>query len=412
MPPRFPGRSRLRRAVFLLLAACALTCRPARAQRQPQLVLGKDASLDIGLMLQTHTFVAHETLGSGGDRDLHPRMFLRRARLRFTAQATRWVTVLLQTDRGDGDGRLGVEFRLIDAYAILNVHPMLRLFSGIHMAPASRQNLTLSASLVAFDRPAQAFKTLTWGTRALAQFANRTVASTDAGFRNATPVRDVGWTTFGTTDLAPKVHFKYYAGLYEGIPLAGHRTFRTTARVQLNLLDGERDYFNASTYQGGRRTVALGLALDRQAKVAHDQGRILGYRHATADLFVEHPAGPGSLSAELGASALDLGGGRQVSTTLDPEAPRRDVRKAEGVGHYAQVAYWLGGVQPWAGHERWYARDGAGSFKAVRFGVTRYLAGQNANLKLGYEHFWGGSPLGRGAERTWSTVAFGIFVFY
>jgi hypothetical protein len=369
--------------------------------------------MDLGLMLQTHTLLAHEALASDAPRELAPRMFIRRARLRITAQATRWVTVLLQTDRGDGDGRLGLEFRLIDAYAILNVHPMLRLFSGIHMAPASRQNLTLSASLVAFDRPAQAFKTLTWGTRALAQFANRTVPNTDAGFRNTTPVRDVGWTAFGVADLSPTVHYKYYAGIYEGIQLPERRSWRTTARAQLNLLDAEREYFNASSYQGSRRTVALGLALDHQARIAHDQGRDIGYRHATADLFLEHPAGPGSLSFETALSSLDLGGGRQVSASRDPEAPRRDVRRAEGVGFYTQLAYafpW--GFQPWASHERWYARDPVGSFEAARFGVTRYLAGQNVNVKIGYEHFRGRAPLGRGAEHTWSTVALGIFVFY
>jgi hypothetical protein len=396
-----------------VLVVVGSTLAPSRAHAGATLDLGEDAKLDFGFMLQTHTVLADEDLAGDGERDAMPRLIVRRARLRLGAQATRYFSAVLQTDRGDGDGRLGLEYRLIDAHATFHAHPWFRVISGIHMAPANRQNLTLSSALVGFDRPSASFKTLTWGTRALAQFGNRSMPNTDAGLRAPTPVRDLGWTAFGAGDLSPKVHLKYYAGIYEGVQLTATRTFRTTARVQLNLLDAEPDYFNASTYRGARRTIALGAAFDMQPNVAEDRDAgPVDYRYATLDVFAEHRVGPGSLSFEAAYSQLSLGGGRAVATGRETDAPTRDVRAAEGGGVYVQSAYTLRFVQPWVGYERWRARDERGSFEAARFGFNHYVRGQNLNVKVAYEHMRGGAPLGRGAERTWGTFAVGLFLFY
>jgi hypothetical protein len=383
---------------------------PTAARAGGKLPLGPDSELDLGFTAQTHGILGPRD-STEGHEDLDGRLVLRRARLRLGADVTRWFSAQLQTDRGDGDGRLGIELRLIDAFVVAKPHRLLHLYAGLHMAPTSRQNLTFSFALLGFDRPGLAFKSLTWGTRSLGQFGNLALPETDSGLRGRTTVRDSGTTAFGRADLTQDLHLKYYLGAYEGVRVAGGSAVRTTARAQLNLWDEEPAYFNASTYLGDKRTIALGASYDAQGRVARDDaGFAVDYAHASADLFAEHRLGTGAVSFEVGASRLRLGGRPMVDVDGRADTPLRHVRSAEGEGAYAQLAYALGVVQPWLAAERWWARDPTGSYVAFRFGLNHYVARHHANVKLAYEHLRVGAE--GGGARSIGALALGVFLFY
>jgi hypothetical protein len=121
-------------------------------------------------------------------------------------------------------------------------------------------------------------------------------------FNSATgPVgRDAGIEVRG---LLLSNHIEYRAGLFQGLrkpgvapamagakgEASGQNMFRFAGRVQINLLDAETGFFYAGTYLGKKKIVSIGGAIDLQ-----DQ-----YQHWAVDGFVDLPAGPGTLTAQV-----------------------------------------------------------------------------------------------------------------
>ena len=415
-PPLSRARSRAaRRTTVGAAVALAVLALAPPARAGAKLRAGPHTTLDLGFSLHDHGLVSRDHADADQDRELAPRLLIRRARLRLDANVTEHFGARLQTDRGDGDGRLGVEYRLIDAFFVARAAAPLQLRVGLHLAPSQRQNVTGSSGLLVFDRPGLAFKALTWGTRALLQFGNRAAPGTDAGLRLAAPVRDMGATLHGDLALARELHLKYFAGAYEGVRRAGGTPVRTTGRVQLNFGDPEPGYFVSGTYFGRKRTVGIGASVDAQPRVARDEALgVVGYRLLSADLFVEQPLAGHTLTFEGGVTSLALGGATRLDADGDPTTPATDARRAEGAGAYAQVALTVGRIQPWLGYEAWQARDVAGSYDAFRFGVTHVidLAGGIANLKLAYEHARLEIPSATLGGRSLGTLAVGLFFNY
>lgn len=364
--------------------------------------------MDLGLLFHGLSFYAHDPGREEGPAG-QGEFVLRRARLRVLANVRPWLTAFLQTERGSGDGAIGLEFRVIDAWVEFHPHPAAKLRVGAHMAPASRQNTTLAMGLMAPDRPSSAFRTLTWGTRALARFANESLLHTDAGLRGVNPVRDHGITFNGVVEPTAGLHLKYYAGLYEGVQKAGSKIPRVTGRLQVNLGDPEPAYFNRATYRGALRTFAMGTSLDWQPHVAPAvNGGSANYTFATVDLFAERRLLGGDLSVEAAWKHLSLGGVREL-LPLGAGGPVRDARLSEGHGAFAQVGWHRADWQPWVGWETWRAGVAEGHLDAVRAGVNYYLPGDVVVLKAGWERMWiaraGGTvPL--------DSVLVGTFVFY
>ena len=267
---------------------------------------------------------------------------------------------------------------------------------------------------MAIDRPGINYKTLTWGTRSATRFATKSFSDCDAGLRGGVDVRDTGATLFGRRSLTDTLHVKGYAGTYNGVQSDTTDDLRLTARGQVNLFDAEPKFFQSSTYLGKKKTVGIGAAYDTQANVEGDavQGTY-DYGFYTADLFVDWPVGPGTVTFETAYENLDLGDGKPT-TLEDGTLSSRDPMQSQGDGYYVQAGYHWNKWQPWVEYESWSsdADTGKGSYDLYRIGVSYFILGHNANIKLGYEQVKADAPLDGTEEDTINTVVLGTYLTY
>lgn len=374
------------------VSALALVALPAAAPAGAKLKVGEDFVLDVGARVQAYFLTTQaNTDDSDPDFEREHQFLVRRARLRVRADIGPYVGAFVQTDFSDDTATSGADMRVIDAYVLLKPLPALQLYLGEQQAPGTRQNLSSSSALLAMDRPSIAYKNLSWGVRARPTFNGDTLYG--AGLTTTVAVRDLGATLFGEISPAPTVHVKYYGGVYQGATTAEPNVLRYAARAQVNLFDQEDGYYNSATYLGEKRTVGIGATVDFQPDVeeaANATGALTGdrsdYLLLSADVFAEYPVGIGAVTAEAGWQRLALGDVfYRRGTPLAPVA--FDTRIAAGNGYFVQAGFYFARWQPWAEWEQWFSDDAAdvGDFRAVRFGISYYLRGFNANAKVGYE---------------------------
>ena len=375
---------------FLALALSVALAAPTVAHAGFKLTLDDQASLELGLRLQSQ-FVSTEVDRDGdGEYESQNDFNVRRARVKVRGNYGTWATAYVQGDFEELGGT-SADMRIIDAYVLLKPHKLAWLYFGENMVPAIRQNVSSSGGFMALDRPGLAYKSLTWGGRAKYAFTNTTFGDSNAKLNSQarTPVRDMGATLLGNHSFTPAVHVKYYLGVYDGVQAAGEDALRFTTRAQVNLLDPESGYYNDGTYLGEKRTVGIGGSYDRQDDVALDEatGRKADYELFSLDAFAELPLPVGVLTAEAGYVNLDLGGGEALvnagGTALG------NATRAQGDGFFAQTGFYVKKLQPWIGYEQWSsdADDDRGSYKAYRAGLNYFLKGHDAKLVAGFERF-------------------------
>jgi hypothetical protein len=249
------------RVLFTLLVSLGIMLFAASAFAGANLPINDNASLNLGYRVQALMINTDADLDGEGGLDTVREFKVRRARLRLGAKVGEHMTAFLQTDVAGG----GKPVEMIDAWVNFQTSPWLQFIMGRNMAPASRQNLTSSGALMAIDRPGNAYKSLTWGTRALNRFSNTTADGTSTGLGGGPEaVRDNGLTIFGSGPLGDKgtSNLKYYVGMYNGIQADGKDNDRFTFRAQYNLWDAESGYYNNSTYLGKKKTLGIGVSYD------------------------------------------------------------------------------------------------------------------------------------------------------
>lgn len=406
-------------AALALFFASSLVGSSAMAGAKIQ--INEDSSFDLGFRVQFLAISTQADLDGDGEWDSTQDMKARRARFRLKGVINEWAEGFLQTDISSAAGGSGRDLRVIDAWINLKASPWAQFFTGVNMAPTSRQNLTSSGALLAMDRPGMAYKSLSWGTRSLYAFSNMTLGPSDSGIRGEEDVRDAGITLFGSGEVGEDIHLKYYGAVNDGIQYMGNDDERFTGRVQLNFMDAEPGYFNSSTYLGKKRTIGVGVSYDMQSSVAGKTdslgtATVFDYSLISADAFCEIPVGNASLTLEAGMNLVDF----DVDASMDPGMDMENtLAAAQGTGFYVQ-----GGVllqerwQPWFEFES-FASDGledAGSYSLFRVGGTYFIRGHNANIKLGLEQLTSETMLtmnsdGGGEDSIMSIVA-GTYLTY
>lgn len=387
------------RASLVTCALAALLVAP-NAYAGAKLKIDDESSIDFATRVQTLTIVTDE-LDSDGEAGKTVDFKVRRARLRVKMVVTPQVESFIQTDIGGTDNGAGQSCRIIDAFVTVKPDPWFQFLMGMNMAPANRQNLTSSGAPLTMDRPGMTYKTLNWGNRMLRTFANNTISGTSSGLANGTAVRDLGLTLFGSGKAGDNAHFKYYAGVYDGVNAAGEDTPHVAARAQLNFFDAEGGYYNSATYVGKKKTIGIGASVDMQNKVAMAGTEEVDYMYYTVDGFMEWPLSNGaSFTGEAGWMMLDF-------------SDATGYMASQGSGFYGQAGYLVNNWQPWGAFEMWSsdATDDTGNVTQFRAGVTRYLKGHNANIKAGYEMTKGDNPI-LGMEDSVDAFVLGFFTTY
>lgn len=395
---------------IILVVALVVTLAASVAFAGAKIKINDESSIDFGFRVQSLMLMTQKDVDGDGTFDDYVDFKDRRARLRVKGVINKWAECFIQTDISEASGGSGRDMRVIDAYVNLMAHPWANFYTGINMVPSSRQNLTSSGAMMAIDRPGLNYKTLSWGTRSLSAFNNTTIGVTDSGIRGEEDVRDAGVTVFGAGNLTEKVHAKYYAGVYDGIQMAGKTEKRFAGRVQFNLFDAEGGYYNSSTYLGKKKTLGVGASIDVQNAVAADTlGNPVDYVLFSGDAFAEFPVAELPVTLEAGVYVLDYG-----DAIKGPAATPKDLLAVQGTGFYAE-----GGVllakrwQPWGEFELWSSDDpgDVGSYNLFRAGVNYYLAGQNANIKAGFERMKSDVLLTSTEDTIYSWVL-GAFITY
>ncbi|MBN2318854.1 MAG: hypothetical protein JXR49_07245 [Acidobacteria bacterium] len=136
---------------------------------------------------------------------------------------------------------------------------------------------------------------------------------------------------------------QYRFGLFEGqgAPQNPDRNLRTSGRVSLSLLDPETSWFNKGNYLGEKKVLSFGFGFDRQANLQWGERPADDYFGWTADMFLDHPAGPGTVVFE--GAYIDI---------------RNAQNLADAKNYYGQAGYLFPGIadkveiQPYARFEK------------------------------------------------------------
>jgi hypothetical protein len=363
--------------------------------------IDQDSSLELGFRVQTQ-FISSTNINANASGDHEEKFDLRRARIWLGGNVTKWFRFFIQMGNNIGPGTddSTKNVSLIDGFINLHLRDYAQIIMGEHMPPAGREHLTTSNAMMAIDRPGITGYNLTWGLNGGAVFNTTAFEDGNLDLEGDVNIRDIGATLFGSTSLNEFAHAKYYVGAYNGIQYMNHNEDkeRVTARVQLNLFEPEPGYYNLSTYLGKKKTVAIGASIDHQQRIARDAvtNDNVNYIWYSFDAFADIPVGPGSATFEAGYCNLDL----EDSTAIQDSAsgPPKNGKETEGNGFYVQSGYYLEklNLQPWALFELWDsdASDDVGSWSAWRVGVTYFIKGHNANIKVGFEQFRSSEHIG------------------
>jgi hypothetical protein len=284
---------------MLMLVVMAL---PQMAAAGAEVQISDNTRVDLGFSLQTLARLTDFRNPNSNEADGGLDFFLRRGLLRAGGEAGDYIKFFLQTEAEaatDNDPSV----RISDATVDLHYGDIAQLILGLQKPPSYRSILTSDDTLMAIDRPGITGYNLTWGLRSRVEFDTTTLRNTNSGIHGPYQDRDLGATFFGTYSFNDLLHFKYYGGIYKGIQKDGGGSDkpRLTGRLQLNLFDPEPDYDNSGTYLGTKKTIAIGYSNDTQHNVVTNlkNGNGVDYTSFNEfDLFVDWPAGPGSVTFE------------------------------------------------------------------------------------------------------------------
>ena len=354
-----------------ILAACAcallfLSIGALPAYAQAVIKVNDDVNFKFGVLAQFQA----DTISNPEPEPNTNNLFVRRLRLVFAGQVAKNVTFFVQTDAPNlgkvlaGGKNIQPSVILQDAYASVKVADALTFDTGLVFVPGSRNNLTLTSTLLPIDYGPFTFS--------------------DATLEESTLGRDTGVQARGYV-LGNRL--EYRLGAFQGFRDAGSdNPFRYAGRVQYNLLDTETGYLYTGTSLGKKKILAVGATFDRQRD----------FRAYDADVFFDHPFGPGAVTSQFDYNHFD--GGNRLTT----------VPKQNDV--LVEAGYLINALKltPFLQFARRDIADGsAGDETITSVGANYWWAGLNANVKAAYGRI---SPKGLHKQNEF-TVQLQVFYF-
>jgi hypothetical protein len=237
-------------------------------------------SIKFGVLVQPQ----FEATGSQTLNSTAMNLFVRRTRILVGATLFKSFDFFFDTDfpdlfKADATGARNTNgLNIQDAFGTVKIAgDLVKLDLGYMLPATSHNGLQGAGTLYGWDYYANSFR--------------HSNAFNSGG--TGTPIgRDAGLQLRG---LVAGGHLEYRLGAFQGFrkPVAGslvqsRNGFRVAGRVQVNILDAEPGFFYGGTYLGAKKIISVGGGFDIQDK----------YRHASGDVFVDLPVGPGVLTAQ------------------------------------------------------------------------------------------------------------------
>lgn len=331
---------RARHAVIGFLALLLLAGSAATSNAQVLIKVNDTVNFKLGILMQPQADWLQDAATDGYTQNL----FIRRCRLLFAGQVAKNVTFFVETDapnlgKQSATGKnIQPSMFLQDAFVSYKVRDELIVDAGLILVSVSRNGLQGATTLLPIDYSAYTF-------------SNSAPTQSSAG-------RDTGVQARG---YLAKGHFEYRVGMYQGVRDAKSRNaFRTNVRVMYNFLDPESGFFYTGTYLGKKKVFAIGGGYEQQND----------YNSYAADLFLDHPLGTGSITAQADVVRFD---GGTFLTTLPKQTDQ-----------LVEVGYLIPSVNlsPFVQYvHRDRANTNTGDETRYSLGLALWHAGHNANLK-------------------------------
>jgi hypothetical protein len=257
------------------------------------------ASIRFGLLLQPQW----EAIGSPVADGVTENIYLRRTRVIIGGTLFKNFEYFFDTDypnlfksatENGATTKNSPGLNIQDAFATWKPFQFFKVDGGFMLPPLAHNAVQGATTLYAWDYFANSFH----GTGA---------------FGNAAPDpigRDLGVQLRG---LLLGDHLEYRVGMFQGVreniqpapmppngqaeQVAGRNFFRVAARLQLNVLDAEPGFFYAGTYLGSKHILSFGGSYDFQDS----------YKYWGVDGFLDMPAGPGVITAQVNVAHWDHG---------------------------------------------------------------------------------------------------------
>ena len=336
----------IRRISICALTAVTLTTAAESARAQASIRVGDNVNIRFGTLLQGWGDWTQDPVSEGYAQNL----FLRRVRLLVGGQVARNITFFIETDNpnlGRTPKALGSGFIVQDALAEVKFSDPLTLSAGLMFVPFCRNCIQSAATLLSLDYSVFSFL----ATPATQSSVGRDVGFQAKGYFNGNRI-------------------EYRVGAFQGFRAAGARNpLRAVGRLQVNLFDAETPgIFYTGTYLGTKRVLAIGGGVDMQAGPGDN------YRAWTIDAFLDHPL-TDSVSVTAQVDYFSYDGGQTFPTLTEQTAVF-----AEAGVYFKPLR-----IMPFVRYET-QDLDPAAAVDNVRYqaGLTYYISGHNANLKLAY----------------------------
>jgi hypothetical protein len=314
------------------------------AGAQAVIKVNEDVDFRLGVLGQ----VQGDWLTTSGTDSTTQNLFIRRFRLMFAGQVAKNVTFFAETDVPNLGKTLATgknispSIVMQDAYAEFKARDAFALDAGLMFVPFSRNAIQSAATLLPIDYGANTF--------------NQSAPT------QSTVGRDTGFMARG---YVLENRLEYRLGAFQGARDAlSHRSFRYAGRAQYQFLEPEATgFFYTGTYLGTKKVLAVAAAFDTQND----------YHAYDADVFFDHPVGPGAVTAQFDYNRFD---GGETFLTL----PKQNDVLAE-LGYYIRSLKLTPVVQY---TRRNIVDTSVGDATQWSAGANYWWAGQNANIKAAY----------------------------
>ena len=358
-----------------------------------KLKVADDTFINVRLLLQPWIELKNDptvTATNPNLTDFTNDYFLRRTRVLFGGQVTKWVSFFMETDmpnwgrRGNWsvissakDATTGAMtsvnevtgFFVQDAYVSIDLHESFHVAAGMLMLPFVHFSRQSAANLHTLDYHSTLLRYPTSG--------DKVWRSTGVEVRGLLLKKKIDYRiamTNGVADKTQMVAATYDSAGVQITPAVMSNTNdapRVTGRVAYNFFDAEEGFFLGGTYLGKKKILSVGFAFDAQPGVFGSSldGAKRPYYAIGGDVFLDYPL----------RSNLRLSGQVDVVYYGGEDNPKR------GFGMAMDIGFAIGKFEPLIGFDYFKGPDASeleDQYLGIHPAFNYWLAGHNANIKL------------------------------